>query len=298
MSDYIYYIDDNSINLADIAFEVGNYSLSIKLYDKALARLRKYQGDRMAPINLASSLVQKQAKAKSLLRSKRDTFVLKFDTWQLSKTSYIKGLQCLKYLYLDKYKKKEKTKPSAETMQLFKRGHDFEEHFRQTVFPKGINVKDKLGMNFAYFSSYTDYLFKKLERQAVFEATIIENGIFIMVDVIEKLNNDSYDFYEIKLYKELNEVIWNDLAIQYYVCKKRFGDKINNFNVVLRKNENDWTVKNLKNELEERIKDIDTKIDILKTTLQQSSEPEVVTGKQCKTPYECEFIAYCGKVNN
>ena len=297
MSDYIYYIDNNSISLADAAFETGDYSLSVKLYDKALVRLRKYRGDRMAPISLASSLVKKQAEAKKMLRSKRDASVLKFDTWQLSKTSYIKGLQCLKHLYLDKYKKKEKTKPSAETMELFKRGHDFEELFRRTVFPEGINVKNILGMNFAYFNSYTDYLFKKTGRQVIFEATIIENGVFIMADVIEKLDGDLYDFYEIKLYTELNEVIWNDLAIQYYVCKKRFGNKINNFNVVLRKNENDWTVTNLKKELEEKIKGIDTKIAEMKAVLQQNQEPETATGEHCQRPYECEFVAYCGKIN-
>ncbi len=293
MTNYIQYLDVKSMSLADVVFEVGDTDLSIRLHTMVLERLKKYQGDRIAPIFLGGNLVETIKKAKTMRCNRRP--VLKVEYWQLSKSSYIRGLQCPKYFYLDKHKKREASKPSVETQILFKEGHNFEKKYRTTIFPSGINVKNKLGDNFVYFNSYTRHLLSKSSEITLFEGTIIEDGVLIMVDVINKINDSTYDFYEIKLYSELNDVIWDDLAIQYYVSKKRFGDKINTFNVILRRNLKDWKVKDLKNELEKRIIGIEDKVEEFKNILQQKTEPKIKTDNHCKKPYDCAFIEYCGK---
>ena len=56
MSDYILYIDDALIEKADTLFRYGNFCAAGKLYKIALAKLRKYNGDRSYPILLASTL--------------------------------------------------------------------------------------------------------------------------------------------------------------------------------------------------------------------------------------------------
>jgi tetratricopeptide (TPR) repeat protein len=290
MSDYINYIDFNAIKLADLASEIGDYKCAVQNYSKALNRLRNYQGDRMQPIMMASDLVKKLEKLKQRTESGKSLF--KFATWSLTKSSYVKGSQCVKYLFLDKFKKQEKTPISEEKRNLFDKGHSFENKVREVEFPNGINIKDKVG-NFAYFNSYTEYLLNIKGKQVLYEATIIENKILVMCDVLIKNIDDTIDVYEIKLNKELNEAILNDLSIQYWICKKRFGDRLTSFKVILSsQNEEKWTIRNLKNELAERQRETKNRIDEFFQIL-KGKEPSIKMGAQCNKPYECEFIDYC-----
>lgn len=291
MSDYIKYIDFNALKLADLANELGDYILAIQNYSKALSRLRNYQGDRMQPIMMASDLVQKIDKLNNC--NSKGKPILRFETWTLTKSSFVKGSQCTKYLFLDKHKKKEKTPISEEKRILFKKGHSFENTVREIEFPNGKNIKDVVG-NFAYFNSYTKHLLTNQGKQILYEATIIENDVLVMCDVLLKNDSELVDIYEIKLNTELNNAILNDLAIQYYICKVRFGDKLNSFNVVLRTDEagEKWSILNLKNDLEELQAEVENKINRFKTILKED-EPNISMGEQCNQPYECEFIEYC-----
>ena len=296
MSDYIWYLDEATVQLGDDAIEKGDFDLGLKLYYIAYDRVYRYQGDKMAPIFWANSLKEKINKIKSTLSEEITS--LNPTNWDLSKSSFIKGKQCHKYLYLDRYKKGERTPPDEKTKEKFKKGHLFEDHFRKTKFSSGINIKEKLGMNFRYFNSYTDYLLQKESKITLFEGTLVENDILVMVDVINKQNNNMYDFYEIKLHKELSDVIWNDLAIQYYVCEKRFGKQINTFNAVLRQGEDEWQIIDLKNKLEEYLNGIDQDIIEYKSVLNKKIEPNISAGDQCEHPYTCEFIHYCNSLND
>jgi len=290
MSDYINYIDFNAIKLADLANEIGDYRCAVQNYSKALNRLKNYQGDRMQPIMMASDLVQKIEKLNQKAESGKS--LLKFANWSLTKSSYVKGSQCIKYLFLDKFKKQEKTPISEEKRNLFDKGHSFENKVREVEFPNGINIKDKVG-NFAYFNSYTEYLLNFKVKQILYEATIIEKRILVMCDVLIKNIDETIDIYEIKLNKELNEAIMNDLSIQYWICKERFGDKLTSFNVILNsQNEGKWTIRDLKNELAERQRETKNRIDEFFQIL-KGKEPNIKMGEQCNKPYECEFIDYC-----
>lgn len=293
MSNYMNYIDLNAIKLGDVASDIGDYQCAKESYSKALVRLRKYQGDHMQPLLMASSLADKIDRLKS--KAGLGNSVLRFEGWQLSKTSFVKGSQCLKYLYLDKHKKTEKTAFSKDKLELFKRGHTFEETVRETQFPGGINIKEKLG-NFGYFNSYTKHLLNSQDEIVLYEATLIEHQVLVMCDVLVKHVNGLIDIYEIKLNSELNEAILNDLTIQYVVCEKRFGENLNSFNVIMRsdKDGEQWVIKDLKSDLINQSKVTINKIDLFLKTL-HSEEPKVTMGKQCNKPYKCEFIQYCKK---
>jgi len=295
MSDYINYIDFNAIKLADLAFELGDYRIAVQNYSKALNRLRNYQGDRMQPIMMASELVQKIEKINGFFDSGKP--ILRFDNWTLTKSSFVKGKQCLKFLFLDKHKKQEKTPVSVEKRKLFEKGHSFEDLVRETDFPNGKNIKEAVG-NFAYFNSYTKYLLSLKQNQTLYEATIIENDVLVMCDVLIKNENEFIDIYEIKLNTKLNDAIRHDLSVQYFICKIRFGDKLNSFNVILRTDEagENWSIINLKSELEELQVEVENNINRFKTTLQEG-EPNIPMGDQCFQPYECEFIEYCKNKN-
>ncbi len=291
MSDYINYIDFSAIKLADLAYEIGDYKCAVDNYSKALNRLRNYQGDSMQPIMMASGIVEKINEINTKIGTGKA--VLKFDVWKLTKSSFVKGNQCLKYLYLDKHKKQEKTPISKEKQSIFNQGHVFEELVRNNVFPDGINIKDKVG-NFAYFNSYTRHLINSTNSQTIYEATIIEEEVLVMCDILVKNEDGNIHIYEIKLNTELNEAIIADLAVQYTICKKRFASNLKSFNLVLRTEDKikNWKIENLTSDLEKQMDNVITKINDYKMILQKD-EPTILMGEHCNKPYECEFIEYC-----
>lgn len=291
MSDYINFIDFNSIKLANLAYEIGDYRCASQNYSKVLNRLREYQGDSIQPIMMASEIVEKIDNIITKINGSRD--ILRFDVWKLTKSSFVKGNQCLKYLYLDRYKKEEKTPISKEKQELFKQGHSFEELVRVNEFPNGINIKEIVS-NFAYFNSYTRYLLSSKSKQILYEATIIEKEVLVMCDILVKNENNDIHIYEIKLNTECNEAIINDLSVQYTICKNRFQTNLKSFNLILRSEDKSekWKIINLTNELDKQMDSVMERITTYKGVLQQD-EPFLSMGEHCNKPYECEFIGYC-----
>lgn len=98
---------------------------------------------------------------------------------------------------MDVNKKKEKTKPSRVQQAVFNKGHDFEDAFRNKDFPDGINVKTLVN-NFAYFNSYSKHVLASNHKQTLYEATIIEDDILVMCDVLVKDGSGDIGVYEIK----------------------------------------------------------------------------------------------------
>ncbi len=294
MSNYIFYIDSRAIQLGDLAAGLGDYQLAIRNYSIALDKLRKYQGDAMRPMILAGELVNKIKNLESGTYTKKST--LSFETWKLTKSSFVKANQCIKYLYLDKHKKQEKTPFTEETKKLFNQGRLFEEKFRKEEFPNGIDIKETVG-NFAYLNSYTKHLLNSGEPQTLYEATIIEDDVLVMCDVLLKDEYGYIDVYEIKLNATINEAILNDIAIQYYVCKQRFGDSLRSFNLVLRVDNDSWNISDRTEDLEQRIDEARDKI-IAYLSVLENKEPEIAMGAQCYSPYICEFVDYCKAKGN
>ncbi len=132
----------------------------------------------------------------------------------------------------------------------------------------------------------------------MFEATIIEDDVLVMCDVLVKQESGLIDIYEVKCTKEVNDAIMHDLAVQYYVCKKRFGDQLNSFNLVLNKSKLDeWSIHNYSETLEKFQPAVKDKIMQLKQVL-INDEPDIVMGSHCDQPYECLFKEYCQKNKN
>ncbi len=293
MSDYIHYIDSESISKADKAFKEGKYNVSTLFYGSALYRLKKYPGDRMHPIQLAATLKGKLDKAYKMLAKHPNQKRLYSSKWMLSKSAYVKGKQCPKYLYLDKHKRQERTAPSTEQIELFKKGKEFESLFRNTNFPEAINIANELNNKIYYYASYTDFLLRENNECTLFEAGILNNEVLTLLDVLKKNKDGSIDAYEVKLYTELNEVILWDMSIQYYICKEKFKERLKTFNVVLRDGTHSWKIFDLMDQLEKMQSEVRDTLQHFKLTLNANSAPNIQIGKQCHHPYTCEFVNYC-----
>ncbi len=290
------FLDLEAIASADRAFENKQYNVSTMLYRMAHKKLMKYNGDRMLPIQMAGDVKNKLQRSEMIWTKNPQQTPLTYRTWSLSKTSYVAGKQCLKHLYLDKYKRNERSAPSPATKILWEKGREFENLVRKRMFPNGIDVKDAMASKFNYFSSYTDSALKHFREITLFEASFIEDKILVMVDMLHKDEKGELDLYEIKLHTELTEGILWDLSIQYHVVKKRFGEKIKSFNVVLRRGEEDFEFINVKEDLEKLQEETGNQGFEFIHFLQISSEPDIAMGPHCYLLYSCGFKDYCTRV--
>ena len=219
--------------------------------------------------------------------------ILSYDRWTLTKSSFVKGRQCAKLLHLYTFKRNEQTPVSKELQKVFDRGHSFEDYVRENGFPGGVNVKDEVS-KFGYLNSYTKRVLSEPGSKVLYEATFIEDEVLVMCDILTKDSDGFIDVYEIKLNRNLNEAIWNDLAIQYTICKQRFGNKLRSFNAILREDESGqhWTVKDMTEQLDLKVNQVQDQIVEFKNIL-ENQEPEINMGEHCNKPYACAFKEYC-----
>jgi len=222
----------------------------------------------------------------------------------ITKSTFLKGLQCHKYIYLDKYYKKEKDPLSEEQRIKYEGGH-LVGAMAQKLFAGGLDI--------SAISRSRDVLVqetKKLIEQGhtiLYEATFEYNNVLVMADIVLK-EGDEWKIYEIKSSQKISDTNRLDAALQYYVMKgsglpiKEFHLSCLNYprnEVVGMKAEEIPTdlfqFENVTLFCEEQLLTTEEKIKDLKTTLAMPSIPNIATGAHCDYPYACEFKGYCNK---
>ena len=215
---------------------------------------------------------------------------MKQKVYLFTKTAFVRGMQCKKLVYLDKYCSKLRTPPDAETLARFRKGRDFENAFKD-LFTNAIDVKQYHRFVSEKYINFTQTLLEKQGKLELFEAGILYDKVLVLTDVLRKNEDGSYDIFEVKHSEKINSAIEWDLAVQYYVCKHKLH-RINTFNVVTRVNETEFLVVDKKEELEEKLETVRIHIKEFEEIL-QGFEPDIPMGEQCENPYPCDFRKYC-----
>ncbi len=101
----------------------------------------------------------------------------------LSKSQYVRGLQCYKSLWLHKNKPDLKASPDQKTAVLFDAGNTAGDYARQ-LFPGGSEVI----FNPADFDGMVRKTRQLIDQgvETVYEATFKEKGIFARADILHK----------------------------------------------------------------------------------------------------------------
>ncbi len=218
----------------------------------------------------------------------------------LSKSTFIKGSQCEKALYL--YKKhpylRDPLPPSRRA--VLNRGTDVG-IFAQQCFPNGVNMAPA---HFSKVDAQAEKTSKNLSDtsiQTMYEATFIADDTLIMVDILTR-DNDGWKAIEVKSSLALSETYYKDAALQYFVLKKS-GVKITDFQLMY---VNKDYVRNGKIELEKlficesvmafcesQYQSIEQKVKQFKEMLQKEKSPQIEVGEQCENPYHCDFFGHC-----
>ena len=224
----------------------------------------------------------------------------------LSKTSYIKGLKCEKLLWLNKNNKIVLTPPDASALALFLQGNKVGSLARK-LFPDGKEVPFD-GLSFSQKIALThEWLDKGVDT--IFEATFNYGGVLVMVDILHKNADNTYEIYEVKSSswnksKKLKDFYqyFSDVAIQYWVLRG-LGLNISKASLTLL---NGDYVREKELEIEELFihkgithevlalqADIPATLSKFKAMLTDKNEPNIEIGVQCKK--NCSALDYCWK---
>ena len=138
----------------------------------------------------------------------------------LSKSRYLKGLKCLKRLYLDAYRPDLRTKAGGIQQSLLKMGTRVGEVARQR-FAGGRLVHEKFWEHKAAVET-TKELIKDATVPAIFEAAFTYKNVRARVDILVKdeQQKDAFQLIEVKSSTKPKPFHFtHDLALQLYVLQ-------------------------------------------------------------------------------
>ncbi len=223
-------------------------------------------------------------------------------THLLSKSKYIRGLQCERALWLDVHEPRL-ARYTAEQMRRFDRGRDFEYAFKSR-FPDGIDLSAELGRNVDLYPARTAELLDlrpcSAAKTVLFEAGFQYDDVLVLADVVCQREDSSLDIYEVKSGTTLSDTYRRDAALQHYVishCRR-----IHSFSIVYngmdRENgangqDGPFAIVDLTEELAAEGDRIAANIAEMKTIVHATAEPATPTGQHCLTPYACPYQHHC-----
>ncbi|MEI6378098.1 MAG: DUF2779 domain-containing protein [Candidatus Falkowbacteria bacterium] len=219
----------------------------------------------------------------------------------LTKSDYLKFIQCSKYLWLAKFRKDLLPEDVDVNLQkVFDEGFRVET-YAYKLFPGGVDAQVE---GFAESIELTKELMAK-KMPIIFQPTIRGKNLFCRSDIVV-LNDDgqSWDIYEVKSSTMVKDLNVHDLSFQK-ACFEEAGLKVGNVNMIHINNQyikdgdinphELLTIVSLREEI--KAKEVETKDNIADAlrVLKVKEEPTVRILKQCDNPFTCLFIPHCWK---
>ncbi len=223
----------------------------------------------------------------------------------LSKSKYIRGLQCERALWLDVHEPRL-ARYTAEQMRRFDRGRDFEYAFKSR-FPDSIDLSAELKRNVDLYPARTAELLDlrpcSAAKTVLFEAGFQYDDVLVLADVVCQRVDGSLDIYEVKSGTTLSDTYRRDAALQHYVishCRE-----VNSFSIVYNGldgvngangqggQDGPFAIVDLTAELAAEGDRIAANIAEMKTIVRATAEPDTPTGQHCLTPYACPYQHHC-----
>ncbi|MFA7455396.1 MAG: DUF2779 domain-containing protein [Desulfobulbaceae bacterium] len=218
---------------------------------------------------------------------------------RLSKSQYIRGLQCPKSLWLYRYRPEVRTLPDAGLLARFRSGADVGE-LAWELFPGG----ETIVFDHARIAENIDRTRELILAGArtIYEAAFLHDDVLVMVDILHR-GESGWELYEVKSATEVKDVHLDDAAIQHYVVGGSGLDvaaaalvHINNRYV--RQGPLDirslFTVVPVTDITLAKQNDVKAELERLKGAVAPGAPmPARDIGPHCLDPYECDFKAHC-----
>ena len=212
----------------------------------------------------------------------------------LTKTSFMRGMQCEKMLWLDKHKPKLQEIP--ETIQeRIDAGNDFGDRAMGLFGPYEEMTVYRPGTTIPNTKAMMENTKKHLEAgtPVICEAAFSNYNNYCAVDILRK-TEDGYDMYEVKNAPAVTEQFLKDAGYQYFVIK-RCQVNIGKIFLILHgpDEENPFVIEDITKEAKGYYKWVNDHIWNLNRMQKEAEEIQREPGEQCLSPYECWYYSYC-----
>lgn len=221
--------------------------------------------------------------------------------YQLSKSTFLKGLQCEKQLYLHKFHYDKKDQLSSAQKVKFEQGNLVGE-LAQKLFPNGkdaspenhFNMFDSVGITKDFLTSGVSI---------IYEATFYFNDVLAALDILVK-DNEGWKAYEVKSSTSVKDTHIPDAAVQYYTIINSGldlkdisivhinNDYVRNGDLELKKL---FNIVSVKDKVEEYLPKVPWEIERFKGVLKSKQVPTREIGTHCEKPYPCDYKGTCWK---
>ena len=223
----------------------------------------------------------------------------KGDGFSLSKSRFIRGLQCHKALYLHIHRPELAGVVTAERQAIFDSGSEVGEA-AHGLFPGGVFVPYE-GLSHGEQIAMTRQEIEK-GTEVIYEAAFSYDDVFVKVDILRR-GAGGWEIYEVKSSASMKDVYLPDAAVQYYVLggsglgvSRAFLVHINNEYV--RRGAIEplklFTVNDVTADVEGWQDTVREEITRQRAML-AGSEPVIDIGPHCSNPHECDFMDHCWK---
>jgi len=218
----------------------------------------------------------------------------------ISKSSYIRGLQCEKSFYLNFYHKQFGIPRDEQDTTKFEIGHDVG-RYAQQLFPGGVDCGYEITKDRTRSAELTRKSIKE-GMNVIYEAAFEYDGLLCFADILVKKGNE-WIIYEVKSSTSVKDYHINDAAFQYYVISNNIQVKdafivclnnqyVRNGNIDIKQLFIMESVLERSLNLQDKIKT--NVLEYKKLTIAKAI-PDIKLGKHCDDPFACDFKGYCWK---
>jgi len=217
----------------------------------------------------------------------------------LSKSTFLRGLQCHKSLYLNRYRRDLRDEVSPDLQAVFSTGREVGELARG-LFPGGVQSKPPNSFQFQRAVEVTRELIDG-GKDIIYEAAFQHQRVLALVDILVR-EGDKWRAYEVKSSASLKDIHIPDAGIQYYIMQGQ-GIELADLSIVylntsyVRRGQLDleqlFTTVSVYHEVLKLEPELPNLVAELKAVLAGGMIPDVRIGPHCTVPYDCDFIGYC-----
>ena len=229
---------------------------------------------------------------------------------KISKSKYLVGLQCLKYLWYLTNKPEEIPPYDEVALFRFQQGQEVG-NLAKSLFPGGIEIehgvdikaeikkaRELTGLNSATSSTYLH------SPKPLFEAAFSYKNSFARADILEPAGKGSWNIIEVKSASSIKEINIHDVSFQKY-CYEGAGLKINRCYLMYLNKEyirngpidphQFFVMEDVTDQAEILKNSVEDNISQMLDAIERPECPEINIGKACDNPYECQLKQVCWK---
>ncbi|MGZ4033976.1 MAG: DUF2779 domain-containing protein [Bacteroidia bacterium] len=219
----------------------------------------------------------------------------------LSKSTFLRGLQCAKSLYLYKNFIQTRDVVSAEQQAIFNRGNNVGV-LAQKLFPGGTDATPAKRSNNLAAVENTRKLIEN-GAEVIYEAAFQFEQVLAILDILVK-KDDRWYAYEVKSSTKISNTYILDASLQYWVITNS-GITLDDISLIIINNQylrngdinlgELFSIKSVKKEVLSNQNLVEEKVMLSKAVINDGVMPDIPIGEHCFSPYNCDFMGTCWK---